>query len=507
MYQTIKTAVSALKTDGKAFTSDSLAIFVFGKKAQLSPAYKQLDEAVGKCVSAHLKRSEFSGNAGDVAVLYPEVGVSRVYVVGLGCAESFTANVLRLASKNLCKAANGAGVKKLAIAGVEVVKKYVDEQQFGEVVAEGIGLVCFDFNEYKGAATGQDKKAKSNALTIVVEAGVKKGVDRAVAVNEGVNTAKRLAATPPNVANVPYIEKYCRATAKKLGLKCSVINAAKAKQLGMGGLLAVGAGSVSKPALIILEWAGKNPKAQPDLLVGKSITFDTGGYSLKPDGGKNMKYDKCGGMTVIGIMEAVAKLKLKQRVVGIVAAAENMIDANAYRVDDIIKFSNGVTCEVTNTDAEGRLVLADALAYGTKTYKPKSVVDMATLTGGVVVALGSVCAGVFTTDDKLMASMQDAADKTGERVWRLPLWNDHRKQMQGTHADIVNSANREAHPIQGAAFLSYFVGEKAPREMPKMPWMHIDIAGVASFDSETPMYAKGPSGWGVRLVTEYLSKR
>ncbi|QDU35521.1 Cytosol aminopeptidase [Poriferisphaera corsica] len=503
MYRRIKSAAD-IKTTGRL--SSAVAIFLSEKTTRLPAEYKQLDQQLGGVLSGYIKRDEFNGRVGDVAVLYPESGAERLFVVGLGKVDVMNGNQLRIASKALYRAVDSANVSKLMVFGIDSMKGSLKPAEFGEAVGDGMGIASFEFLEFKGAVSGSEKKnAALKSLVVSMEKGCRGGLDRAIAMNDGVSTARRLAATPPNVANVPYIERYCRSTAKKLGLKCTVINAAKAKQLGMGGLLAVGAGSESKPAIIALEWKGSDAKADPILLVGKSITFDTGGYSLKPDGGKGMKYDKCGGMTVIGIMEAVANLKLKQRVVGLIAAAENMIDSEAYRVDDIIKFTNGVTCEVTNTDAEGRLVLADALAYGTKTYKPKSVIDMATLTGGVVVALGSYCAGVFATDDKIMASMQKASQKTGEKIWRLPLWDEHRKQMSGTHADLVNSANREAHPIQGAAFLSHFVGKDAPKLMPKMPWMHIDIAGVASFDSDTALYPKGPSGWGVRLVTEYLA--
>jgi leucyl aminopeptidase len=296
---------------------------------------------------------------------------------------------------------------------------------------------------------------------------------------------------------------------RQVGLKCSIIDAKKAKQLKMGGLLAVGKAGSTPPAMIIMEWPGKTAaqsKKPPIMLVGKAITFDTGGYSLKPPSGMaGMKYDKCGGMAVIGAMQSIAKLKLPRRVIGIVAAAENMVDSGAYRPDDIITFCNGVTCEVTNTDAEGRLVLADALAYGCKTYKPEAVIDLATLTGGVVVALGSICAGMFCGDKKLRTRLFDAGDATGERLWNLPLWDEHRDLMRGHHSDIVNSSvkvSRECHPIQGAAFLSFFAAPNGDATKPgDISWAHLDIAGVADTNKDSPMIEKGPTGFGVRLLT------
>jgi leucyl aminopeptidase len=255
--------------------------------------------------------------------------------------------------------------------------------------------------------------------------------------------------------------------------------------------------------MVVLEHAPQGTKKdKPLLLVGKGVTFDTGGYSLKSDGGKGMKYDKCGAMNVIGAMQAIANLKIKRRVVGIVGLAENMIDREAYRVDDILTFCNGVTCEITNTDAEGRLVLADCLAYGTKTYEPAGVVDFATLTGGVVVALGKKIAGVWATDDNLLDKLSAAGETVGEPVWRLPLNDAYRGMMQAKHADLHNSAPvREAHATQGAAFLSYFVGNDAPKNIPTTPWVHVDIAGTSNTDGDVLM-EKGPTGFGVRLATE-----
>lgn len=220
---------------------------------------------------------------------------------------------------------------------------------------------------------------------------------------------------------------------------------------------------------------------------------------------KGMKYDKCGGMAVIGIMAALAKLKVERRVIGLVACAENMIDSRAYRVDDIITLCNGVTVEVTNTDAEGRLVLADALAYGTKRYQPEAVVDLATLTGGVIVALGNEVAGAWCNDEKLWEKFTSASEASGERVWRLPVDEGYRKMMRAQHADLHNSAPvREAQPIQGAAFLSHFVGEDGIKSMPSVPWCHLDIAGTAVKEEASALYEKGPTGYGVGLVVEAI---
>ncbi len=215
-----------------------------------------------------------------------------------------------------------------------------------------------------------------------------------------------------------------------------------------------------------------------------------------------MIFDKCGGMAVLGMMYAVAKLNLPIHIVGILSSAENHISETAYRPGDILRMYNGVTVEVTNTDAEGRLVLGDALAWGIETYKPAAVLDLATLTGGVIVALGRTMAGVMSNSDALVGELSHASNNAGEKFWRLPLGDEQREQMKSDPADIVNSAGRDAHPLQGAAFLSYFVPADG-----SVPWAHLDIAGVADTDKEMPFYTKGATGWGVRTLVEWATRR
>jgi len=428
----------------------------------------------------------------------------RVIIVGIGDTNKVTADTLRQAS---AKALRELDKAKLTTASIHIfgLNDSLGADTVGRAIADGMSLANFTFDAYHGKSKRPEKskREKPTDLKVVIPQPQRAGFKQGLKVAEGVTTARTLACTPPNVANPKYIANYCKNLAKKTGLKCKVIDAKKAKELKMGGLLAVGAGGSTPPCMVILEHApASKAKQKPLLLVGKGVTFDTGGYSLKGDGGKGMKYDKCGAMNVIGAMQAIANLKIKQRVVGIVGLAENMIDREAYRVDDILTFCNGVTCEVTNTDAEGRLVLADCLAYGTKTYKPAGVIDFATLTGGVVVAMGKKIAGVWSTDDSLLGKLKAAGDTVGEPIWQLPLNDDYRKMMQAKHADLHNSAPvREAHATQGAAFLSYFVGSDAPKQIPTTPWVHVDIAGTSNTDGGTLM-EKGPTGFGVRLATE-----
>jgi leucyl aminopeptidase len=271
--------------------------------------------------------------------------------------------------------------------------------------------------------------------------------------------------------------------------------------------LAVGGGSpLTPPRLIAIEYQpvkGKSRKpvaqSKPYLVVGKSITFDTGGISIKPAANmQHMIFDKCGGMAVLGLMYALAKLKPDVPVVGLLSSAENHVSDTAYRPGDVLRMYNGVTVEITNTDAEGRLVLADALSWGIETYKPRAVVNLATLTGGVIVALGRTITGLMSRDDAICHELTAAGDRAGERLWRLPLGEEASELLKSTYADISNSGGRDGHVLQGGAFLANFVP-------PTVPWAHLDIAGTASTEKDLPLYGKGATGWGIRTLLEWVS--
>ena len=502
MYRQIRTAP-------RGGQLDAVAVVLFEKTGRLPKGYDRLDRQVDGALSAAIRRPEFSAAQGTVTCLYPAKGPSRVHVLGLGTRERFNRGLaLRVAAARLARVAHKAALRGVRLALGPGLGESIDPEAAGRAVADGLAIANFEFDEFKGAAglsTGPSRHRQPARLGITIDSAMLKGLKRGLEIGESVNLARYLGATPPNVANPAWLVSACRRMARRVGLRCTIIDHRRAARLKMGGLLAVGAAGSKPPALICLEWPGRGKgrrpggsKPNPILLVGKAVTFDTGGYSIKPAAGMDtMKYDKCGGMAVIGAMHAAARLKLPVRVVGLVPTAENMIDEKGYRPSDILRLCNGTTVEVTNTDAEGRLILGDALAYGCKTYKPKAVIDLATLTGGVVVALGTLCAGAFCNDERLRGHLFDAADYTGERLWQLPLWEEHKSLLKSTHADIVNSGGREAHPIQGAAFLWHFVD-------PKIPWAHLDIAGVSDVKNPTDLFPKGPTGFGVRLLTRAL---
>jgi leucyl aminopeptidase len=475
-----------------AVRSPLTVVGIFAEEDDL-PRGLKLAAGARKALKEAIKTPGFKADAGETA----HAGEGCL-LLGLGKKDDLKPATLRTIGAKLCKRLDRMATKAVNLHLAEAVPaRTIDARTAGRCVAEGLGLANWRVDFFDGSAA---KTSEANpTLTIMADhtafqAGLKEGL----IVAESTNQSRRLSATPPNICNPTWIASEVRKLARQAGLTCRVITYAEAKKQGMGGIVNVGKASTSKPCLIILEHKPARPRKGVKLaLVGKTITYDTGGYSLKISNGmKGMKYDKNGGCAVLGAMLAIAALKLPVHVVALMPTAENMVAGDAYRPDDIITMYNGVSVEVTNTDAEGRLVLADALAYACKKVKPTAILDAATLTGGVIVALGYWSAGYFCNDDGLCKRVENAAKTTGEKVWRLPLWDDHKEFMRAKHADIWNSGpKRDGHPIQGAAFLSFFVDED-------IPWAHIDIAGTSSVDSDKDLFCTGPTGYGVRLLAE-----
>lgn len=503
--------------------ADAVAVLIHKEQGTKDPQISSLPPWVVPHVLRAVEMGIFKGKSNELSVQIIEEGgkarrPSRLLLLGLGNIKKFSAECLREAGVALARAARKLELSSLAIIVPPVpdtLPGYPDAPPAGpgiemavESLALGLGLGSFKFEEFKGTvhkkAISKTKKPASIRYTLVGRSAAKQRIafERGQILAEAQNFARTIASRPGNSINPPELAKIAQSLAREAHLTCRVLDENQMRKLGMGGLLAVGAGSQSPPRLIVLEHRPKTAASSrpPLLVVGKAITFDTGGISIKPaaDMGK-MIYDKCGGMAVLGLMLAIARLKIPIPVVGILAGAENHISGKAYRPGDIITLYNGVTVEVTNTDAEGRLVLGDALAWGIQTYKPAAVVDLATLTGGVIVALGRKIAGAMANDDELYNQILQAAQNAGERLWRLPLGDDQRDQMKSDHADIVNSAGRDGHPLQGGAFLSYFIPDD-----PKTPWVHLDIAGVADQDKDSSLYTKGATGWGVHTLVEWV---
>jgi leucyl aminopeptidase len=475
VYKTIRVPAA------KPAKADTLVIGVFDAK---DPPAGRLPALVGKL----LERPEVKGDAGAVTIDYLKDG-RRLVILGLGKESVDPRAQARTAGAKL--------VKAVCDCEAEVAEVLLPDADLFGPLAEGVGLGSFTFNEFK------DAKAEGSLALTAAAAPARKAMRRGVGLAEASNFSRMMSTTPPNVATPAWMAKQARALARKTGMKCEVIQGKALADKKLIGLQTVGAASENKPCLIKITYQPRGAASKkPAVLLGKTITYDTGGLSLKINNGmRGMKYDKNGGCAVLGAMHAIANtIKPKRKVVALLVAAENSISDEAYRPDDIITYMNGVSVEVTNTDAEGRLVLADGLCWACKHEKPEFIIDMATLTGGVVIALGDACAGLWCDNDKLRARLEGAAEASGERLWRLPLWQDYKDMMKSDVADILNShpARRHAHPIQGAAFLSYFVEEG-------IPWAHIDIAGTSAVDGPQGPYAKGPTGFGVRLVAEALA--
>lgn len=364
---------------------------------------------------------------------------------------------------------------------------------------EGLRLGAYKFTRFK-------KNDSSNAVVTIHLRGetptdnLASVVDHANKLTSAVMLAREWAHEPANVINPLSLADRAKTLAGQYGLKCTILDEQMLAEIKAGALLAVGEGSQTPPRLIILEYAGKNAPAdtRPVALVGKALTFDSGGYSLKnPENIQGMKYDKCGGLTVLAVMQAAAELGLSAPLIGVISAAENMVSAQAYRPDDILTTLSGKTVEIITTDAEGRLVLADALTYVQRNYQPRAVIDLATLTGGVVTALGRVRAGIMGNNQTLIQSLIESGETTMERLWQLPLDDEYLQATKGDDADLKNSGGREGHPIMGGIFLKQFIEDD-------MPWAHLDIAGTADTPHDLPYCPKGATGFGVRLLVDYL---
>lgn len=462
----------------------------------LGPAARKLD-ADGSLAAA-AKRAESTGETGSIALAFPDGGkpAGRVLLLGLGDAKSLTADTIRNSFAAAGRQLSAAKVTSMRFELEDALAAAkMDEGDAFAAIGESLGLLSWRCEHFRG--TANPSSARPKLAVIEGKAANAKALQLGLGLAEGANFARTLSQTPPNVATPAWMF----AEAKKLtkhGLKVTAVKGDALRREKLEGLINVGKASENEPHLIRIEYRPANAAktAKPIVLVGKTMTYDSGGLSIKVGGGMvGMKRDKDGGCGVMGAMLAIAKtIKPKVPVVALLCSAENAISDEAYRPDDVLTFRNGVTVEVTNTDAEGRLVLADGLCWACDKEKPAAIIDVATLTGGVVVALGSTFAGMWCDDDKLRDKVQTASDACGERVWRLPLHQEYRDMMKSPIADIINSnPNRKAHPIQGAAFLSYFVDEK-------VPWCHLDIAGTHAVDGDEGPYIKGPTGFSARLL-------
>ena len=451
--------------------------------------------------TASIKQSinDMGGVFGKLSII-PTTGTSaqRILLAGLGKKENFTNDTIRFVSGKIAQKAKELKLREFTI--IAPPSSIIEPISSVSQIVEGCKMSLYKFEKYKSK-----KENTIPNLTILISKSEKisNAIKNAVVISEGVIYTKSIANLPPNECTPTTLANFARIIAKKNNMKCNIISKTDLKKRGFGGITAVGQGSKNEPKLIILEHNRGSKNEKPIVLVGKAVTFDTGGISLKP-GEKmdEMKFDKCGGCTVIGIMKAVSELKLPINLVGIIPSVENMPGGEAYRPGDIIKLYNGKTAEILNTDAEGRIILADALSYGEKQYSPKAIIDFATLTGACIIALGTNIAGIVSNNEKLTEKIIESSKRTTEEIWNLPLNDDYMDMIKSDVADMKNiGIGRAAGTITAAAFLR--------NAIENTPWVHIDIAGVAWTQiatKEKPYNPKGATGFGVRLILDYLQK-
>ena len=476
-------------------------VLPFFSGSPLEGIAKEVDDANGGAIADALASGEIGGKLGEHILVYTkERPYRRVLAVSLGDRTAWDPFVLARYAGTAVRYLGRRGIQKIALVLPPQARN--DEAACGSFVAEGAIAGTFETTLYQE----HPERPQATDQVAVISKGLdaaelERGIAHGIALGEAINLARRLAITPANDMTPTRMAEEAAAVAKESGLEIDVLDEDRARREGMGSFLSVAQGSVQPPKFIVLRYTGDPSSKELLALVGKGITFDTGGISIKPaEKMEDMKYDMSGGAGVIAALGALGKLKPKINVVGIVPATENMPGGKATKPGDIVTAMNGKTIEVINTDAEGRLILADALCYANKLGATK-IIDAATLTGACVIALGHASSAAVTNDDTFGAAFLAAAKPTGERYWQMPYYEEYTNQMKSDIADLKNTGGRPAGTLTAAAFLKEFVSNT--------PWVHLDIAGTAYLDNESPWQAKGPTGTPVRAfvaIAEELAK-
>ncbi len=466
---------------------------------KLSPSASLIDRVSGGYLSGITRRGDMQGKLGSTLLLHnvPKIASERVLLVGLGREQEFNEQQYLDAVRAAVKALNETGVPEAVLGLAELPVKTRD---IAWKVLQTV-LVAMDstyrFDRLKSKR--DEEKKPLGKLTLMVERSQSNRSEavlkQALAIAEGVKLTKDLGNLPPNICTPGYLAEQASQIAKKHNLKAEVLEQKDMEKLGMGSLLSVARGSNQPPKLIVLQYSGAAKKQKPVVLVGKGVTFDTGGISIKPAAEMDeMKFDMCGAASVLGSIKAAAQMRLPLNVVGIIPTTENMPSGNASRPGDIVTSMSGQTIEILNTDAEGRLILCDALTYAER-FHPAVVIDIATLTGSCVIALGHVASGLFSSDEVLARELLNAGEYAHDRAWQMPLWDDYQEQLKSNFADMANIGGRPAGSITAACFLARFTK--------KYSWAHLDIAGTAWKSGKE----KGATGRPVPLLSQFLIRK
>ena len=486
----------------KDIKTDLLIARIFEGEKNLEPQVKELDRVLDGFISHILNSGDFRGKLKEVLVIYThkKIPTPRVLLVGLGKKSEFNLEQSRIAMSSAAPSLQKSKAKSISILFPKKLPARSRPQEAAQAITESLFLSLYKFLKYK--KTPKDEHpVKLEKIEFILnnqrdKNGVLKGARVGYVTAGAVNFARDLANHPGNMMTPQKLADAAVEMAKANRIKARVLEKAEMKKLGMGALLGVNQGSALDPKFIILEYNLTKKSGKPVVLVGKGITFDSGGISIKPSRKMDeMKFDMSGAAAVLGTMKAASELRLPVKLVGLIPATENLPSGEAIKPGDVVRAMNGKTIEVTNTDAEGRMILADALCYAQK-YKPKTVIDLATLTGSVVAALGTEYSGVLGNDENLLSKLKKAAEKSGEKIWPLPLAPEYKEKMKGKTGDIDNIGTQQgAGTITAALFLQEFVD---------FPWLHLDIAGTAWTTEPKPYRPLGATGVGVRLLLEFL---
>lgn len=487
----------------EGIASEIMVISIWEGEKRLKGRLDSIDKKLKGMITASIKEGDFKGKFGEILVL-PSQGLissKRLLLIGVGKKKEFKIDRLRQIAGTAARHIKSKGFSNFTatLPGKEVLSIPFDEM--AQAMTEGILLSVYELTRFKTEKKEEKKEVRECILAEEDKKNIpkiKEGIRRGRIISEATLLARDLVAYPSNEATPTLLANTAKKIAKRYNLRCKVMKKPEIQRLGMNAFLGVAKGSLEPPTFTILEYRSKKERADTIVLVGKGVTFDSGGISLKPgEGMHEMKDDMGGGAAVIATMRAVAELKLPLNVIGLVPATENLPSGSALKPGDILKSYSGKTIEVLNTDAEGRLILSDALAYA-KRYKPKAIVDIATLTGACEIALGNAASGLMGNNERLIQRLKEAGEATGERVWQLPLWEDYDELIKSDIADIKNLGGRAGGAITAAAFLKNFVGD--------FSWAHLDIAGTAWAKKDKPYTPKGSTGVGVRLFVELLRK-
>jgi leucyl aminopeptidase len=482
-------------------TSGTLvALAADGRK--LGKLAQQLDKSTKGAIARALEASRFKGGAEEFLTILAPAGVevARIIVAGIGTPAKYDALAAQSLGGRLVAALNNTGEKDVSVWIEAIGDMKLAEADFAANVAYGARLRFYRFDKYKTKEKPEQKPSLKRFAVLAADlADAKRAFEPMDKVVDAVNFTRDLVSEPANIIYPQTLAAEARKLSD-LGVKVEVLGEKEMQRLGMGALLGVGQGSERESQLVTMQWNGADSKQKPVAFVGKGVTFDTGGISIKPSQGmEDMKWDMAGSAAVIGAMRALASRKAKVNVVGVVGLVENMPSGTAQRPGDIVTSMSGQTIEVLNTDAEGRLVLADAMWYCQETFKPKVMIDLATLTGAIMIALGTVYGGMYANDDELAKQLEDSGKATGELLWRMPLATAYNKMMDSPAADVKNiSGSRNAGSITAAEFLQRFVQKGTI-------WSHLDIAGMAWADKDSPTTPRGATGFGVRLLDRLVA--